>query len=289
MTVAFVFQGGSSLAAAQVGMLRALLESGIRPDLVVGTSAGALNAVAFAQNPTPAGLEELELLWTRVRRRAVFQLRPGAAFAGLLGRSDGFISPAPLRSWLVRGVRLPDLLDAVIPVGVVATDADSGAPLLLRSGSAIDALLASAAIPGIFPAVRSAGRRLVDGGIAADLPILQAEEMGATISYVLPRAVADGAGRHHHGVVRALLRTTNQLLTRSSERDVAAARHDVRVLPAPVSAATTPFDFRDSQHMIQDGYVAARTWLTSETCRPKIAGSLPLLLDQRPAEYAVSC
>src|SRR3954464_10621826 len=71
-TVAFVLQGGGSLAAGQVGMLRALFEAGVRPDLLIGSSAGALNAVAFAQNPTTAGLDELHELWSRLRRSDVF-------------------------------------------------------------------------------------------------------------------------------------------------------------------------------------------------------------------------
>lgn len=77
MTVAFVLQGGASLAAVQVGMLRALTESGIRPDLVVGSSAGALNAVAFAQDPTSNGLDQLHQLW----------IRAGAATCSLCARS----------------------------------------------------------------------------------------------------------------------------------------------------------------------------------------------------------
>ena len=77
MTVAFVLQGGGSLSAGQVGMLRALTEAGIRPDLIVGSSAGALNAVAFAQDPTAAGLEELRQRWTRVHRHDVFPVQPG--------------------------------------------------------------------------------------------------------------------------------------------------------------------------------------------------------------------
>ena len=77
-TVAFVLQGGGSLAAGQVGMLRALLEAGIRPDMVVGSSAGALNAVAFAQNPTEAGLDELQELWARIRRSDIFPFSPAS-------------------------------------------------------------------------------------------------------------------------------------------------------------------------------------------------------------------
>jgi NTE family protein len=257
MTVAFVLQGGASLAAAQVGMLRALHDEGIRPDIVVGTSAGALNAVAFAQNPTRTGLDELGQLWGRVRRRDVFPLRPATAIAGLLGRSDNLVSAAPLRSWLVRGVDIDRLEDAVVPVSVVATDAVSGAAVVLSTGSAIQALLASSAVPGVYAAVEIDGRHLVDGGVAADLPVLAAESLGATVSYVLPRART--AARN--GALHALARTTNQLLERTSASDIAAARHEVHILPAPVTKATSPFDFRFSAALMHDGYASARSWL----------------------------
>src|SRR3981081_3444553 len=88
MSTAFVLASGGSLAAAQVGMLRALFEAGIEPDLIVGSSAGAINAVAFAQNPTPAGLDRLERLWSGLRRATVFPINAWDVIAGLAGRRD---------------------------------------------------------------------------------------------------------------------------------------------------------------------------------------------------------
>ncbi|MDQ1666008.1 MAG: hypothetical protein QOH75_2039, partial [Actinomycetota bacterium] len=115
MTVAFVLQGGGSLTAGQVGMLQALGEAGIRPDVIVGSSAGALNAVAFGQDPTAGGLEELRHLWNSVHRNDVFRLQPGPLFAGLSGRSAGLLSPRRFRTWLSFGLHIRDLDDAVIP------------------------------------------------------------------------------------------------------------------------------------------------------------------------------
>ena len=231
MTVAFVLQGGGSLTAGQVGMLRALREAGIRPDVIVGSSAGALNAVAFAQDPSAAGLEELRQRWIRVHRHDVFPVQPGPLFAGLSGRSAGLLSPRRFRTWLSPGLHIRDLDEAVIPTAVVATDADSGETVVLSHGSAMDALLASTAIPGLFPPVRIDGRWLVDGGIGADIPLRQAEELGATLSYILPRATPAPTA-HPAGALSALLRAGNQLQERSSDGAVAAARHEVRFIPA---------------------------------------------------------
>jgi NTE family protein len=105
--VAFVFQGGGSLAAPQVGALRALIEAGIQPDLVIGTSAGALNAVAFAADPTLAGVDRLELLWRSLRRKSVAPLSLRTVLAGMFGRSDGLIGNSALIELLGSGIVPP--------------------------------------------------------------------------------------------------------------------------------------------------------------------------------------
>jgi NTE family protein len=264
MTTAFVLQGGASLAAPQVGMLRALLAAGVRPDLVVGSSAGALNGVAVAQDPTGHGVARLWETWSRVRRRTVFPVRPVNVVAGLLGRSDGLVSAAPLRSWISAGVALHDLRDAPVSVCVVATDADTGEPVPIVSGSPVEALLASSAVPGVFPAVPIGGRRLVDGGIAADVPVRVAEQLGATVCYVLPRAGVPRAEPGRVGVVDALVRAAHQVLDRASRADVAGATADVRVLPTPTSAVSSPFDFRDSERLMLAGQGLTERWLARE-------------------------
>jgi NTE family protein len=258
-TTAFVLQGGGSLAAGQVGMLRALFEAGIRPDLVVGSSAGALNAVAFAQNPTEAGLDELQELWSRLRRSDIFPFRARHLVHGLTGRRSGLVSPDRLRGLLARRIGIGRLEDTEIPVRVVTTDAATGRPAVLSAGPALPALLASAALPGIFPPVELGGRLLIDGGVAADIPILQAEESGATTSYVLPMA----STRPAKGAVDNALLATRQLLSRISADDVAMARGQVHVLPAPASTSVSPLDFRNSRQLIRDGYDNTRSWLSA--------------------------
>ncbi len=138
-TVAFVLQGGGSLAAGQVGMLRALLEAGIRPDLVVGSSAGALNAVAFAQNPTETGLDQLQALWESIRRSDVFPFRPRHLLRGLTGRRSGLIAPDRLQALLVRHIRISRLEDSVTPAHVVTTDATTGRPNVHSTGPTLTA------------------------------------------------------------------------------------------------------------------------------------------------------
>ena len=265
MSIAFVLQGGGSLAAGQVGMLRALLEAGVRPDLIVGSSAGAINAVAFAQDPTARGLARLERLWAGLRRRTVFPLDPWNVVAGLAGRRDGLLSPRRLRVLLAGGLITRRLEDARIPVAVVATDLATGDPVTLTRGRALDTLLASTSIPGLFPPVPIDGRLLSDGGVSADIPILQAEALGATTCYVLPAALPPAAPGTPRGAIAFLLHALNQVFERTVATDLRAARAQVTMLPTPKQQVASPFDFRHTKLLIAEGYAATRAALTSVT------------------------
>ncbi len=177
--VAFVLTGGAGHGAVQVGMLQALAAAGIVPDLLVGSSAGALNAVAYGSSPTPAGLQRLVDAWRGARRGDVFPLHPSDLLPAMLGRRDHLISPLGLRNWLATHLELDVLEHAVIPVHVVATDLATGRPVVISTGEAVTALMASSAVPSLFPPVALDGRLLVDGSVSADTPVTQASELGA--------------------------------------------------------------------------------------------------------------
>ena len=135
---------------------------------------------------------------------------------------------------------------------------------MLSSGPALPALLASAALPGIFPPVELDGRLLIDGGVAADTPILQAEESGATTCYVLPMGSADPS-RVARGAMNNVFLATRQMLSRITADDVATARGQVHILPAPATASANPMDFRNSTQLIRDGYDSTTAWLRAHT------------------------
>lgn len=262
-TVGFVLQGGGSLSAAQIGMLRALLEAGIVPDLVVGSSAGALNAVAFASDPTLNGLRRLESVWMRLRLREVAGVSVSGLVRALTGRGDGLFSPAPLAR-LLAGAVAPRLEATCVPAHVVATDLASGAPVVLSRGESIPALLASAAFPGLYAPVPIDGAVLADGGVAADMPLLQAEALGATVCYVLPAAVGGAVGAALGGPIAMAHRALAHILDAAARRDAAAATGTVHVLPAPATSATNPFDFRRTAELIRDGYALTKQWLSDD-------------------------
>jgi NTE family protein len=241
-------------------MLRALLEVGVTPDLVVGTSAGALNAVAFATDPTLDGLSRLEASWLQVRRRHVARVSLGGLIRALAGRADGLLSPAPLGDLLASAVA-PRLEETSVPAHVVATDVLTGLPVVLSQGEAVPALLASAAFPGIYAPVSIDGARLTDGGVAAGIPVLQAEALGAEVCYLLPAAIGSRTGVGVTRPIAMAYRAVGQILDAAARRDTAAASGTVYVLDPPVTLASNPFDFRWTRQLISDGYALTAAWL----------------------------
>jgi len=122
MSTAFVFAGGGSLGAVQVGMLRALIAAGSHPDFVVGASVGAINAAYFAADPTSEGVDRLEILWRAIRRRDVFPLSPLRILVRLLTGQGHIVTQSALRHLLERRLPYQRLEDARIPCHIVATD-----------------------------------------------------------------------------------------------------------------------------------------------------------------------
>ncbi|HSO96172.1 MAG TPA: patatin-like phospholipase family protein [Acidimicrobiia bacterium] len=171
---AFVLSGGGNQGVAQVGMLRALLEHGIVPDVVVGTSAGALNGCSIATSPTLERVDELERVWLGLRGEQVF---PGGVLkrAWNVLRRDDHLSPSEGLLGVVESAgSAADFASLEVPLRVVTTDLDTGDEILIVSGPTAPALLASAAIPGIFPPVELNGHRLVDGAVVNLVPISHA-------------------------------------------------------------------------------------------------------------------
>jgi NTE family protein len=264
VTTAFVLPGGASLGAVQVGMADALIEAGIQPDLIVGTSAGALNGAWLAARPGPDGAAELRELWLKVRRREIFPFSPLKIMLGLFGRRDHLVSAKRLTAWLAVRAPLSRLEQARVPLHVMTTDLATGAAVMLSSGDAIDSLLASAAIPGIFPPVQIGGRLLVDGGIAADTPITQAVLLGADIVYVLP-TVGIQAGARPTRAPAIALQALAHLLGHASDNEIAANadRCTLYVIPALATRDISPFDFTHGRELMDAALISTRAWLTT--------------------------
>ena len=259
---AFVFAGGGSMGAVQVGMLRALVEEGIEADLVVGSSVGAINAAYFAGMPSMEGIETLETLWRGIKRHDVFPV----TWRGLLGflMERRHVVPADgLRRLIGKHLPFANLEDAEIALRVVATDARTGEAAVLAKGPATEAILASTAIPGAFAPVEFAGRTLCDGGIASNTPVAAAVAAGAERLIVLPSGFAPASNAPPRGAIECALHAVTLMTTRqlASEMAVIGAHINTHVLPAACPKRLSPFDFSETATLIEHAYNSAKEWL----------------------------
>jgi NTE family protein len=241
----FVLAGGGNLGALQVGMLRALFESGIRPGMIVGTSVGAANGAFIATRSDLSGLEEIARLWIGLRRRDVLGISVAALIRGARQRRDHFFDSEALRSILQSFVGFDRLEDAPIPLAVVATGLATGESVVLDSGDAATSLLASSAVPRLLPPVEIDGRILVDGAASADIPVREAIALGARDIYVLPTAPLQ--------VTRWLARP----VLREIEGIESSTLH---IVPPPVVRVPLA-DLSQSERLIDLGYEHARRWI----------------------------
>ena len=184
-TVAFVLGGGGHLGAIQVGMLRALLERGIRPDLILGTSVGAVNGVVVAANPTTEAADALEDFWGRIEETGVFG---GSLMArlGTLARTRTHLHDASgLRRALEEWLPVTRIEELAVPFRCVAASIERASEHWFTAGPIGDAVLASAAVPGLLAPVVIDGEHFLDGGLVNSIPVGRAVELGATELYVL--------------------------------------------------------------------------------------------------------
>ena len=276
---AFVLAGGAALGAMQAGMVHALYERGIAPDLLVGTSVGALNAAFLASRPaTVATAQELAAIWRGLRRSDILPLRPATLIGGLAGRRDHLIPDRALRRLTARHLQFERLEQAAIPLILVAFDLLTGAEARLADGPLADAVLAAAAIPGVLPPVRWRGRLLVDGGIADNTPLSHAVALGARRIYVLPTQNPGDGGlpRPPRGALAAAVHAVTVLTNARLQDDLAchASPAELIVLPAINPRHIPPTDFGHAGQLITGALTAARTALAAGASSPP-AGMTP--------------
>lgn len=260
--LAFVLSGGGAFGSVQVGMLRALRERGIEPDLVVGASVGSLHGALVASG-RPDAVETLEELWASMSRRLLF--------GGPLSVARSLVRTRALSGF----ARLEALIDAHLPVGgfeelalpfaAVATDAFNGEPELLRSGSLKRAVLASSAVPGVFPPVTIDGRHYVDGGVAANVPVRQAIAFGARSIICLDATPPAPATRLPASLSGRLVHSASLMLRnqRANAVEDLAARYRIAVLPNPIPPDMGTFDFANTARLLDDSHRLALETLDS--------------------------
>src|SRR5690242_19768828 len=259
---AFVFAGGGSLGAIQVGMLHSLAKHGAAADMVCGSSVGALNGAYYAGDPTIDGIKKLEAIWRGLRRQDVFPVSLGALF-GFLWRRDFLVTSDGLRKLIDTHLPYRNLEDAKIPVFVVATDIISAETVVLSKGPACDAILASAAIPAAFPPVQMQALYLADGAISSNTPVRVAVANGAERLIILPTGYACARQTPPIGAVANALHALTLLIARQliAELEHLEAGIEYYVLPPLCPLECSPYDFSRTSELIDRAIASTDEWI----------------------------
>jgi NTE family protein len=264
--IGFVLSGGANLGSVHVGMLQALLEAGIKPDVVVGTSIGAVNAGYLAREPSLAQVEGLRELWCDARARAIFPLNP-LANARALFKEGALFSSHYWRRFVEERAPYQNIEDAAVPLRITATDYEEGRSVVFDSGSLVDAIMASTALPGIFPPYRVGDRLFLDGAISEQLPLKVALEAGADTIYVMAVSVpGPPPGRR---TPLSILRHSVTILLypriRLDALDLPDQHPNLRIIQVPsVKTEISLWDMSRHDELIRMAYDSTKKFLEAE-------------------------
>ena len=260
---AFVFAGGGSFGAIQVGMLHSLAAHGVTADMVVGCSVGALNGAFYAGDPTLDGVERLGVIWRTLQRRDVFPVT-WRTMLGFLWRRDFLIPHDGIRKLIDNHIPYRNLEEAKLPVHIVATDIISGDSVVLSEGSTAEAIVASTAIPGAFSPIRYRDHYLADGAISSNTPIQVAVRKGATRLIILPTGHACANQDPPVGAVANALHALTLLIARQLVNELEALGPDIEyfVVPPLCPLVGSPYDFSRTADHIDRAILSTDAWLT---------------------------
>ena len=283
---AFVLSGGGNQGVSQVGMLRALFEHGIVPDVVIGTSAGALNGAAICYAPNLTGVAQLAAVWEQLRSDHVF---PGGRIHrawNVVRRGTHLFESTGLEAVIHHSTPARSFSDLEIPLRVIATDLDTGEEVVLARGPLKPALLASTALPGVFPIVHHDGRRLVDGGVVDNVPLSHA--LAGPVDRVFVLNVSSGAAeRTERSPLDVVMTSFSHARSQRFELELQHVPPSVEVivLPRPRDPRDL-FDFSGARELIDAAYEVASEALDRVATAPVTADSRRRFLRRRAATGA---
>jgi len=263
---AFVFAGGGSFGAIQVGMLHSLIAHGISADMVVGSSVGALNGAFYAGDPTLEGVEKLGDIWRGLKRQDVFPMSWRTVLS-FLWRRDFLISHDGIRKLIDDNIPHRNLQDARVPVHIVTTDIISGDSIVLSEGSTSEAIVASTSIPGAFSPIRYKDYYLADGAISSNTPIQVAVQKGAKRLIILPTGHACATQAPPVGAVANALHALTLLIARQLVSELESLDPDIEyfVVPPLCPLVGSPYDFSRTADHIARAIQTTDAWLAEHS------------------------
>jgi NTE family protein len=252
-------------------MLRALIEAGVRPGVIVGTSVGSLNGAGLASDPTMSGVDMLEEVWLGISRERLFADGRLTRAWRLASRASHLWANQGL-SQLIDSFGVEDFSDLAVPLRVIAADLVSGEEAVFARGPLKPALLASCALPGLYPPVQHDGRLLIDGGVLNNVPVAHALAGPVRHVYVCDTS-AEFEGNMPKSALEVMLRAFAIARQSRARRDQQRYGSDPRVTFLPrVPDQRRAFDFSAPSAYIDAGYVAARTFLRDRFGAGEVAG-----------------
>jgi NTE family protein len=276
---AFVFAGGGSLGAIQVGMMQSLAKHGVHADMVVGSSVGALNGAYYAGDPTLDGVKRLAEIWRGLRRGDVFPITWHTLF-DFLWRRDFHIPNDGIKKLVDDYIPFRNLEDAKLPLHIVTTDIITGDSVVLSEGSAAEAIVASTAIPGAFAPIHYKNFYLADGAISSNTPVKIAVRKGARRLIILPTGHACANAAPPVGAVANALHALTLLIARQLVSELENLDPSIQyfVVPPLCPLVGSPYDFTRTGEHIERAIRNTDEWLSkgglSQSGESNIPGEL---------------
>ena len=260
---AFVLGGGGNLGAVQVGMLRAVLEHGVVPDVVVGCSVGAINGAAVAAEPTVDGVAAMVDMWANLDGEAMFPTGRLSGIRLLTRKAAGMVGNDGLRGVIERGLEIRHFEETRVPLHVVATSLTTGRESWFDSGPLIEPILASAALPAVFPPVLFDGEWYIDGGVVNNVPLDRAVALGATTIYVFHVGNFDKPRAHPKRPLDVLLQSFSIARNHRwvAHRESVPEHVQLVVLPGFDPGNLRYNDFRRSRELIDRAFAVTSGYL----------------------------
>lgn len=284
-SIAVVFSGGATLGSFEAGVIDSLARARVKPGLLVGTSIGALNAAFWAFNPSPDVGAALHAAWHSSQDANIFPRSPISMLLQL-AEDQPVGDPSHLRKFL-SSILGEDrsIEDAHIPLVIVATDLVKGEPVVMRRGRLLSALMASAAVPGLYPPIEVGGRLLVDGSLAANAD-LEVVAHSPIKDVVLIDLMAPASRRDLKGVREVLEQAITIALARQTELERVAVARSLRLVTIRLHVPHRPdlWDFRYGERLFEMGRRSGRRLLGSHFENGRIK---PGLIEPEKAEVAL--
>jgi NTE family protein len=284
---AFVFSGGASLGAIEAGALKAIVENGIQADMVLGTSVGSLNGTMYAYDPTMKGIAFIEKIWRNIKVWNVFTPSPITPVVNITTAGLYLISPKNIRKLITENIPFTRIEETKLPLYIIGTDIKSGEEVVFNKGLALEALMSSVCIPGVFPPQTMSNRMLVDGGVLNNAPISTAVRLGAERIVIFPIGVPS-SDQEPKNVTEILIRSFIYLLNRQLTTDIQLYKKKVEliIIPPPDRIDVGPHDFSKSGKLIDQSYEKAIEWLNKDGFSPNPdAYPLPCDVHGKPINF----